>query len=111
MVGTWAGLYFRLTHVSTQQTIAGGQFLTHSISPDEIFTREDLPDEHRLFGRTAAEFMRNEVTPNEARIFAHDWDLTRELLRKAADIDLLRLPIPEAHGGVRPPTTHAHCVS
>src|SRR5262245_10570232 len=100
MVGTCAGLYFRLTHVSTQQTIAGGQFLTHSIGPDDIFTREDLTEEQRMFGRTAAEFMRNEVTPREARLYAHDWVLTRELLRKAADIDLLRLEIPEAYGGL-----------
>jgi alkylation response protein AidB-like acyl-CoA dehydrogenase len=86
--------------VSTQQTIAGGQFLTHSIGPDDIFTREDLSEEQRMFGRTAAEFMRNEVLPCEARIYAHDWALTRELLRKAADIDLLRLEIPEAFGGL-----------
>jgi alkylation response protein AidB-like acyl-CoA dehydrogenase len=86
--------------VSTQQTAAGGQFLTHSIGPDDIFTREDLTDEQRLFGRTAAEFMRNEVVPREARIYAHDWELTRELLRKAADLDLLRLEIPEAFGGL-----------
>src|SRR5262245_2399620 len=100
MVGTCAGLYFRLTHVSTQQTIAGGQFLTHSIGPDDIFTREDLTEEQRMFGRTAAEFMRNEVTPREARLYAHDWVLTRQLLKKAADLDLLRLEIPEAYGGL-----------
>jgi alkylation response protein AidB-like acyl-CoA dehydrogenase len=100
MLGTWAGLYFRLTHVSTQQTVAGGQFLTHSLGPDEIFTREDLTEEQRMFGRTAAEFMRNEVVPCEARIYAHDWDLTRELLRKAGAIDLMRLEIPEAYGGL-----------
>jgi alkylation response protein AidB-like acyl-CoA dehydrogenase len=86
--------------VSTQQTAAGGQFLTHSIGPDDIFTREDLTEEQRLFGRTAAEFMRNEVVPHEARLYAHDWALTRELLRKAADLDLLRLEIPEAFGGL-----------
>jgi alkylation response protein AidB-like acyl-CoA dehydrogenase len=86
--------------VSTQQTAAGGQFLTHTIGPDDIFTREDLTEEQRLFGRTAAEFMRNEVTPQEARIYAHDWALTRELLRKAATLDLLRLEIPEAFGGL-----------
>jgi alkylation response protein AidB-like acyl-CoA dehydrogenase len=86
--------------VSTQQTVVGGQFLIHSIGPDDIFTREDLTDEQRLFGRTAAEFMRNEVVPREARIYAHDWELTRELLRKAADLDLLRLEIPEAFGGL-----------
>jgi alkylation response protein AidB-like acyl-CoA dehydrogenase len=100
MVGTCAGLYFRLTQVSTQQTVGGGQFLTHSIGPDDIFTREDLTEEQRLFGRTAAEFMRNEVVPREARIYAHDWALTRELLRKAAELDLLRLEIPEAFGGL-----------
>jgi len=71
--------------------------LTHTIGPDDIFTREDLTEEQRMFGRTAAEFMRNEIVPREARIYAHDWGLTRELLRKAADIDLMRLEIPEAY--------------
>jgi len=84
----------------TQQSTVGGQFLTTSIGPDDVFTREDLTDEQRLFGRAAAEFMRGEVLPREARLYAHDWDLTRELLRKAGDLDLLRLEIPEAYGGL-----------
>jgi len=84
----------------TQQSTIGGRFLTTSIGPDDIFTREDLTDEQRLFGRAAAEFMRGEVLPREARLYAHDWDLTRELLRKAGDLDLLRLEIPEAYGGL-----------
>jgi alkylation response protein AidB-like acyl-CoA dehydrogenase len=84
----------------TQQAMAGGQFLTCDVGPDDIFTREDLTDEQRLFGQAAAEFMRREVIPNEARLYAHDWELTRQLLRKAAAIDLLRLEIPEAHGGL-----------
>ena len=44
--------------------------------------------------------MRNEVLPNEASLYAHDWAKTRELLKKAADLDLLRLEIPEAYGGL-----------
>src|SRR5580765_1935166 len=86
--------------MQTQQTRTGGQFLTTTIGPNEIFTREDLTDEQRMFGRAAAEFMRGEVLPREARLFAHDWDLTRQLLRKAADLDLMRLEIPEAYGGL-----------
>ncbi len=82
------------------QTRIGGQFLTTTVAPLDIFTREDLTDEQRMFGQTAAEFMRGEVLPREARLFAHDWDLTRELLKKAADLDLLRLEIPEAYGGL-----------
>src|SRR5690349_3419644 len=82
-----------------QQTV-GGRFLTRTIGARDIFTREDLTDEQRLFGRTAAEFMRNEVLPHESRLYAHDWAFTRQLLRKAAELDLLRLEIPEAYGGL-----------
>ena len=78
----------------------GGAFLIRSLNPDDLFTPEDLSDEQRLFGRTAAEFMRNEVLPHEASLYAHDWTKTRELLKKAADLDLLRLEIPEAYGGL-----------
>src|SRR5688572_5824872 len=82
------------------QTVIGGQFLTTSVRAGDVFTREELTDEQRLFGQTAAEFMRNEVLPHESRLFAHDWDFVRGLLRKAADLDLLRLEIPEAYGGL-----------
>jgi alkylation response protein AidB-like acyl-CoA dehydrogenase len=78
----------------------GGAFLIRSLNPDDLFTPEDLSDEQRLFGRTAAEFMRNEVLPHEASLYAHDWAKTRELLKKAADLDLLRLEIPAAYGGL-----------
>ncbi len=78
----------------------GGTFLIRSLNPDVLFTREDLTDEQRLFGQTAAEFMRKEVLPNEASLYAHDWVKTRELLKKAADLDLLRLEIPAAYGGL-----------
>jgi alkylation response protein AidB-like acyl-CoA dehydrogenase len=78
----------------------GGAFLRRALNPDDLFTPEDLTDEQRLFGRTTAEFMRNEVLPNEASLYAHDWAKTRELLKKAADLDLLRLEIPEAYGGL-----------
>jgi alkylation response protein AidB-like acyl-CoA dehydrogenase len=86
--------------MSQAQTVVGGHFLSSAIGPDDIFIREDLTDEQRLFGQTAAEFMRKEVQPVEARLFAHDWDLTRELLKKAGRLDLLRLEIPEAYGGL-----------
>ena len=83
-----------------QEVNGGGAFLTRPLDPDDLFTRDELTDEQRLFGQTAAEFMRNEVLPNEHRLYAHDWAFTRELLKKAADLDLLRLEIPEAYGGL-----------
>jgi len=78
----------------------GGTFLIRSLDPDALFTRDDLTDEQRLFGQTAAEFMRQEVLPHEAKLYAHDWIKTRELLKKAADLDLARLEIPVEYGGL-----------
>ncbi|HEX8502879.1 MAG TPA: acyl-CoA dehydrogenase family protein [Pyrinomonadaceae bacterium] len=78
----------------------GGGFLLADAAPAEVFTREDLTPAQRMFGRVAEDFMRAEVLPRDAEIHAKDWALTRELLVKAADLDLLRVDIPEAYGGL-----------
>jgi alkylation response protein AidB-like acyl-CoA dehydrogenase len=44
--------------------------------------------------------MRQEVLPREPQLYAHDWAVTRELMRKAAELDLARLEIPAAYGGL-----------
>jgi alkylation response protein AidB-like acyl-CoA dehydrogenase len=85
---------------SVLEVSGGGAFLIRPLNPDDLFTLEDLTDEQRLFGRTAAEFVRNEVLPNEASLYAHEWGKTRDLLKKAADLDLLRLEIPPEYGGL-----------
>src|SRR6516225_7117807 len=79
---------------------AGGRFVVDPLAPEDIFTREDLTEEQRLFGQTAAEFIQKEVLPVVDRLYAHDWDLTRRLLKKASELDLLRLEIPPAYGGL-----------
>src|SRR5438270_10838329 len=84
----------------THAPAAGGQFLTAAAAPDEVFVREDLTEEQRLFGQTASEFMQKEVLPVVERLYHHDWALTRDLLKKASDLDLLRLEIPPAYGGL-----------
>src|SRR5947209_17658389 len=87
-----------MTH--THAIVTGGQFLTSPACADEVFVREDLTDEQRLFGQTAAEFMQKEVLPVVERLYKHDWELTRQLMKKASDLDLLRLEIPPAYGGL-----------
>jgi len=84
----------------TNATITGGQFLSTTLAPEDIFIREELTDEQRMFGQTALEFMQKEVLPNLERLYKHDWAFTRELLKKASTLDLLRLEIPEQYGGL-----------
>src|SRR5262245_353355 len=65
-----------------------------------IFTREDLSSAQQMVGHIAADFMRTEVLPLVEQIYAKDWSLTRALLLKAGELDLLRVDIPEAYGGL-----------
>ena len=88
------------TVIETSKHNRGGSFLTHSTAPEEVFTREDLSPAQRMFGQIAADFMRTEVLPRAAEIYEKDWPLTRELLLKAGELDLLRVDIPEAYGGL-----------
>src|ERR1700760_5101195 len=81
-------------------TVTGGSFLIEDRTPDEILTPEDFTDEQRQIARTAAEFMRNEVLPDAEKIEAKQFDVTRALLKKAGDLGLMAVAIPEAYGGL-----------
>jgi alkylation response protein AidB-like acyl-CoA dehydrogenase len=89
-----------MTQTQIQAPATGGQFLTTTANAADVFVREDLSDEQRLFGQTASEFIHKEVLPVVERLYHHDWTLTRELLKKASELDLLRLEIPPAYGGL-----------
>jgi alkylation response protein AidB-like acyl-CoA dehydrogenase len=80
--------------------IKGGSFLFEKRRPDEIFTREEISEEQRMFARVAEEFMQKEVLPRAEQIYGKDWAVTRELLAKASELDLLRIDIPEQYGGL-----------
>jgi hypothetical protein len=68
------------TRLDTEMRAGSGRFLVGDTTPDAVFTREDLSEEQLLFGRAAEEFMRTEVVPRAAEIYAKDWPLTRELI-------------------------------
>ena len=88
------------TQTEARAAGAGAAFLSTDAAPADVFTREDLTPAQQMFGRIAEDFMRTEVVPRDAEIHAKDWALTRELLLKAAELDLLRVDIPEAYGGL-----------
>ena len=79
----------------------GGAWLVESAEPASIFTPEKLSEEHRMIGRTTEQFVRNEVLPNLERLEQKDWALARQLLRRAAELDLIGVDVPETYGGVQ----------
>ena len=89
-----------MTTGGTKQRIKGGSFLIEQRRPEEIFTPEDMTDQHRLIAQTTEEFMQKEVLPRAREIEEKDLPLLRELLRKAAEIGLAATDIPEKYGGL-----------
>src|SRR5450755_2378438 len=78
----------------------GGSFLIESIRADEVFTPEDFTPEQISTAKTAAEFATNEVLPAVAEIEEKNFKVTKGLMRKAGDLGLLAVDIPEAYGGL-----------
>ena len=80
--------------------ISGGSFLLETRQPDEVFTPEDFTEQHQMIGQTAEEFALNEIVPNVDKIEHKDFSVTRDLLRKAGELGLSSVEIPEAYGGM-----------
>jgi len=80
--------------------ISGGSFLLEERTPDEIFTPEDFTEQHQLIGQTAEEFATNEIVPNIEKMEHKDFSVTRELLKKAGELGLSGVEIPESYGGL-----------
>jgi butyryl-CoA dehydrogenase len=78
----------------------GGSFLVEERSTGEVFTLEDLGEEQRMIAGTAADFMAGEMVPQIPRILALEYEATRSLIRKAGELGLLGIEIPEEYGGL-----------
>jgi alkylation response protein AidB-like acyl-CoA dehydrogenase len=88
------------TTTESTAVVRGGEFLLQAADAGGVFTPEKLTEEHRLIGRTAQEFVDNEVLPQLDRLEQKDWDLARALVKKGAELGLLGVDVPEAYGGL-----------
>ena len=60
----------------------GGSWLLEDAAASDVFTPEQLSDEHRLMVQTTTEFVQAEVLPVLEQLEQKDWQLARTLLRR-----------------------------
>ncbi|HYM02575.1 MAG TPA: acyl-CoA dehydrogenase family protein [Stellaceae bacterium] len=80
--------------------LKGGSFLIESVSPDQVITPEDFTEEQRQIAATTDEFVANEILPNIEALERQQPGLAPSLLRKAGELGLLALGVPEKFGGL-----------
>ena len=88
------------TAAATPLQVKGGAFLIEDRSPSEIFTAEDLNEEHLAIARTVDQFWTNDVEPHLEAIRQQSPGVALSVLRKAAELGLAAIPIPEKFGGM-----------
>jgi alkylation response protein AidB-like acyl-CoA dehydrogenase len=80
--------------------ILGGGFLLEERQSAEVFTPEDFSEQHQMIGQTTEEFAVNEILPQIEKMEHKDFSVTRDLLKKAGELGLSGVEIPETYGGL-----------
>jgi len=80
--------------------ISGGSFLLEERQTADVLTPEDFSEQHQMIGQTTEEFAVNEILPQAEKIEHKDFAVSRDLLKKAGDLGLSGVEIPEAYGGL-----------
>jgi alkylation response protein AidB-like acyl-CoA dehydrogenase len=86
--------------MSDQQPIKGGEFIIRNTQPKDIFTPEEWTEEHKMIASMCEDFILQEIIPHLDRIDSLEEGLMPSLLKKAGELGLLGLSVPEEYGGM-----------
>jgi alkylation response protein AidB-like acyl-CoA dehydrogenase len=79
--------------------------------PEQLFSPEDFTDEHRAIARTTEEFWVKEIAPNVDAIQHQEPGVAVAVLRKAGELGLTSVHLPEKYGGMEMDLTSAMLVA
>ena len=80
--------------------MVGGSWLLTPVGSAEQFTGADFSEDDLLYAKTAEAFVQNEVLPRLEEIEAKQEGLMPALLKRAGELGLLMIDVPEAYGGL-----------
>ncbi len=88
--------------MSTQtNSIQGGEFLVRETPAQDIFIPEEFSEEQKMMAQACQDFIDTEINPNVEKIdsMKHP-ELVPQLFKKAGDLGLLGISVPEVYGGL-----------
>lgn len=86
--------------VTEKDITRGGQFLVKETKCEDVFTPEDFSEEQIMMRDTVREFVDKEIWPNKDRFENKDYGFTVECMRKAGELGLLSVAVPQEYGGL-----------
>ncbi len=83
-----------------KEILRGGQFLVKETNCEDVFTLEDLNEEQKMMRESTKEFVDRELWAHWERFEKKDYAYTEETMRKAGELGLLSVAVPESYGGM-----------
>ncbi|MFD2208393.1 acyl-CoA dehydrogenase family protein [Virgibacillus halophilus] len=83
-----------------EKLFKGGAFLIEDLDSDDIITPEDFTDEHKMIAKTTEDFVAGKVLPVIDKLENHEFEYSVDLLKKAGELGLLGVDVPEEYGGL-----------
>ncbi|CAZ94172.1 acyl-CoA dehydrogenase family protein [Zobellia galactanivorans] len=84
----------------SKEILRGGQFLVKETNCEDIFTLEDLNEEQKMMRESTKEFVDRELWAHWERFEKKDYAYTEACMRKAGELGLLSVAVPESYGGM-----------
>ena len=81
------------------KALQGGEFLVRDTKYTDVFIPEEFDEEQLMIAQSCADFIQSEVLPVADRVDEHEEGLMPSLLKKAGDLGLLGISVPEEYGG------------
>lgn len=88
------------TEIKNKDILRGGQFLVKETKSEDVFTPEDFSEEQKMMRDSTKEFVDRELWANWERFEHKDYAYTEECMRKAGELGLLGVAVPEAYDGL-----------
>lgn len=85
--------------MENRKVLKSGEFLVDEISSNDVFIPEEFNEEQKMIAQTCRDFLETEVYPVIDKIDAPDINLMKSILKKAGDLGLMGISLPEEYGG------------
>ncbi|MBN7814390.1 acyl-CoA dehydrogenase family protein [Algoriphagus pacificus] len=83
------------------KSIKGGEFLIRETSAQDVFIPEEYTEEQKMMAQACQDFIDTEITPNIEEIDSmKNPDLVPSIFKKAGELGLLGISVPEEYGGM-----------
>ncbi len=85
--------------MKTGAALRGGEFLIKNVNYEDVFVPEEFDEEQQMIAESCSDFVETEIAPKFNALDDHEEGLMANLLKKAGEMGLLGISVPEQYEG------------